>query len=140
MKDQGVKEKFVELRARGWSFARIAKELKVSKQTLINWSRDLALEIKNQRAIEHEALLEQYALTREGRIQFLGDLVKKLREEMALRNLTAVPTERLVDMALKAGVEWQQTVPDLTLGIEVEEDPMESLKKSLMKTVTRWSA
>ena len=103
--------------------------MKVSKQTLISWSRDLALEIKNQRAIEHEALLEQYSLTREGRIQFLGDLVKKLREEMALRTLGDVSTERLVDMALKVGAEWQQTVPELTLGIEVEEDPLENLKK-----------
>lgn len=140
MKDQGVKEKFVELRARGWSFDRISKELKVSKQTLIHWSRDLALEISNQSALQHEALLEQYSLTREERIQFLGDLVKKLRQEMVSRNLTAIPTERLVDMALKVGAEWQQTVPKLTLGIEVEEDPLKSLEKNLMKTVIRWSA
>jgi orotate phosphoribosyltransferase-like protein len=57
MKDLAVKEQFVELRARGWSFDRIAKELKVSKQTLINWSRELVLEISNRRAIERESLL-----------------------------------------------------------------------------------
>jgi hypothetical protein len=34
----------------------------------------------------------------------------------------------------------QQTLPELTLGIEVEEDPIESLRKNMMKTVTRWSA
>jgi hypothetical protein len=101
MKDQAVKEQFVEFRARGWSFYRIAKELKVSKQSLVNWSRELSLEIRNRRAIEHEALLEQYALTREGRIEFLGDLVKKLREELASRSLASVSTERLVDLSLK---------------------------------------
>jgi len=83
MKDQTVKEKFVELRARGWSFDRIAKELQVSKQTLVNWSRELSLEIRNRRAIEHEALLEQYAVTQAGRIELLGELLKRLKEELA---------------------------------------------------------
>lgn len=138
MKDIAVKEQFVEMRARGWSFDRIAKELKVSKQSLVNWSRELFLEIRNRRAIEHEALLEQYALTREGRIEFLGDLVKKLREELASRSLATVSTERLVDLTLRVGEEWQGVIPELTLGIE--EDPFESLNKSLKKTVTSWSA
>ena len=101
MKDQSVKEEFLKLRAKGWSFNRIAKQLGVSKPTLIAWSRDLALEIRNQKALEHEALLEQCSLTREARIQFLGDLVKKLLEELSSRNLATIPTERLVDLALK---------------------------------------
>jgi hypothetical protein len=138
MKDLAVKEQFVELRARGWSFDRIAKDLKVSKQTLINWSRELALEISNLRGIEHESLLEQYTLTREGRIEFLGDLVKKLREELASRSLATVSTERLVDLTLKVGEEWKEVTPELTLG--TEEDALDSLNKSLMKTVTHWSA
>jgi hypothetical protein len=115
MKDIAVQERFVELRAKGWSFDRIGKELKTSKQTLVNWSREMALEIQNRRAIEHEALLEQYALTREGRIRFLGDLVKKLREELASRSFATVPTERLVDLTLKVGEEWQGVIPELTL-------------------------
>lgn len=32
-------QQFVCLRAGGWSFARIAEELAISKPTLINWSR-----------------------------------------------------------------------------------------------------
>ena len=138
MKDQATKEKFVELRARGWSFDRIAKELQVSKQTLMNWSRELSLDIRNRRAIEHEALLEQYALTREGRIEFLGDLVKKLREELASRSLATVATERLVDLTLKVGVEWKEIGPELTFG--VKENPMESITKSLEEAVAKWSA
>ena len=137
MKDHAVKEKFIELRARGWSFDRIGTELKVSKQTLITWSRELTLEIRNRRAIEHEALLERYALTREGRIQFLGELVKKLREELASRTFAAVSTERLVDLALKIGEEWKEIRPELTFG--VTEDPVEALTKSLEKTVANWT-
>ena len=138
MKDQSVKEEFLKLRAKGWSFNRIAKQLGVSKPTLIAWSRDLALEIRNQKALEHEALLEQCSLTREARIQFLGDLVKKLLEELSSRNLATIPTERLVDLALKVGQEWQAVGSDITLGIE--ENTIDSLDKSLMKTVVQWSA
>ncbi len=75
----------------------------MSKPTLIDWSRTLNLEIQNRRAIEHEALLEQCALTREGRIHFLGDLMKKLREELVSRSFASMPTERLVDLTLKVG-------------------------------------
>jgi transcriptional regulator with XRE-family HTH domain len=56
MKDQSVKEEFLKLRAKGWSFNRIAKQLGVSKPTLLAWSRDFALEIRNQKALEHENL------------------------------------------------------------------------------------
>ncbi len=47
MKDNETKNKFIELRAKGFSFAKISKELKTSKQTLVTWSKDLTLEIKN---------------------------------------------------------------------------------------------
>ena len=60
MKDQETKEGFVELRAKGWSFDRIAQELRVSKQTLINWRREFALQISNLKAIELEALREKF--------------------------------------------------------------------------------
>lgn len=138
MKDQAVREKFVELRARGWSYYKISKDLEVSRQCLIGWSRDLTLEIRNRRAIEHEALLEQYALTHEARIQYLGELLKKVREELAGRSLDKVSTERLLDLSLRIGQEWHGASSELTL--EVEEDPIVSMNKSLTTTLTRWSA
>ena len=47
MKDTETKNRFIELRAQGWSYSRIAAELKTCKQTLINWSRDFSIEIDN---------------------------------------------------------------------------------------------
>ena len=40
------KLRFVELRASGYSYLKIAKELRVSKGTLANWSRELAAEME----------------------------------------------------------------------------------------------
>ena len=45
MKDQETVQKFIELRAQGWSFARIAAELGVAKRTVIEWSRRFLFEI-----------------------------------------------------------------------------------------------
>ena len=36
-----TKERFIELRAKGWSFDKIAKETGKAKQTLIDWSKEL---------------------------------------------------------------------------------------------------
>ena len=57
METTELKERFIELRAKGWSFDRIAKELGKAKQTLIDWSKDLQDEIANCKALELELSL-----------------------------------------------------------------------------------
>ena len=52
-----IKQEFIELRAKGWSFDKIAKKLGKAKQTLIDWSKELQDEIANRKAIELEALI-----------------------------------------------------------------------------------
>ena len=64
MKDTQTKERFIELRAQGWSHDRIARELKVTKPTLIRWARELHSEISNLRALELDALQDKFALTK----------------------------------------------------------------------------
>ena len=73
------KHRFVELRAKGHSYARIAKELGVSKGTLVNWNAELKTEIAQARSIELEALQEEFYLLKEGRIRLLGDSLKPFR-------------------------------------------------------------
>ena len=138
MKDQAVKEKFVELRAMAWSFDRIAKELHVSKQTLVTWSRDFALEIQNRRAIEYEALLEQHALTREKKVEALGLIFKRMREELETRSFTTIPTQKLLEGILKLIGEVKGIDGELTF--RVRENLMESLNTGLDTTVSHWSS
>lgn len=93
--------RFIELRAQGWSLARIAGELKLSKTTLSNWSQELEAEIAGLKAIELESLQEQYFLLKEGRLRLLGELVEKLRQEALSRDLSTVATEKLLDLLLR---------------------------------------
>ena len=95
------KEKFIELRAKGWSFDRIAKELGRAKQTLIDWSKELQEEIANRKALELEALYETYYLQRESRLQTFGAMLTKIKEEVMSRDLSDVPTDKLLDLFLK---------------------------------------
>ena len=96
-----IKERFIELRAKGWSFDKIAKELGKAKQTLIDWSKELQDEIANLKALELEALYESYYLLKENRLQTFGAMLTKIKEEIERRDLSDVPTDKLLDLLLK---------------------------------------
>ena len=95
------KERFIELRAKGWSFDRIAKELGKAKQTLIDWSKELQEEVANLKALELEALYEKYYLLKETRLQTFGAMLTKIKEEVERRDLSDVPTDKLLELLLK---------------------------------------
>lgn len=95
------KERFIELRAKGWSFDKIAKEIGKAKQTLINWSKELQDEIANRKALELEALYEKYYLLKEYRIETFGAMLTKIKKEVESRDLSDVPTDKLLDLFLK---------------------------------------
>ena len=101
METTELKERFIELRAKGWSFDKIAKELGKAKQTLIDWSKELQDEIANRKALELEALYEKYYLLKKSRLQTFGELLNKLREEVMSRSLSDVPTDKLLELLLK---------------------------------------
>ena len=125
MKDTKTVEEFIILRAQGWSFDRIAKKLKTAKQTLINWSGTYSVEISHLKALELEALQEQYFLTKEGKIKLLGEAVKKLKTELDKRDLSDVPTAKLYELLDRyhelARGEVGEVEPDFRDEMELEE-------------------
>lgn len=96
-----IKNQFVELRAKGLSYDKIAQELQVTKQTLINWSKDYQYDILNLRRIEKEALFERLELTEKTRLERLSEILKKTYGELMNRDLSKLPTEKLFDLFLK---------------------------------------
>ena len=77
-----LKNKFVEMRARGLSIRSIARQLKLSPQTLSNWQAELEQEIARLKAIELEALYESYHLLKEHRVRLLGDQIQNIQDEL----------------------------------------------------------
>jgi len=101
MTDNKTKQRFIELRAKGLSFDKIAKELKKSKQALIDWSREFKEEIANLKALELEALQEEHYLSIKARLQSQAVIYNKLRKEAESRDFSEVPTDKLLDLLFK---------------------------------------
>lgn len=98
MKDIETKQRFVELRAGGSSFEKIAAELGVSKPTLLNWSKEFSKEVKQGRFLRFEGLIEQYALVKEERVKALAEVLRAALSELKSRDMKEVSTEKLVGL------------------------------------------
>lgn len=119
-----TKERFIELRAKGWSFDKIAKETGKAKQTLIDWSKDLQDEIANRKALELEALYESYYLMRENRLQTFGVMLSKIKAEVERRDLSDVPTDKLLELLLKYSNQVKEEIvePTYKSSLEITEE------------------
>jgi transposase len=95
------KHRFVMLRAEGYSYARIGRELGVSKGTLTAWNGELEAQIARMRAMELEALQEEFFLLKEGRIRLIGEQLKAIQTEIGRRDLTQVRTDKLLELQLR---------------------------------------
>lgn len=96
-----VKERFVELRAKGLSFAKIADELEVSKPTLIAWSQDLKDDIANMETVQRDALYEKYRIDKLKRIESFSAELDRVWAEFRKRDLSGVPTDKLFFLLIK---------------------------------------
>jgi len=95
------KHRFIALRAKGYSYARIATELRVSKGTLGAWSAELEGEITKVRALELEALQEEFFLLKEGRIRLIGEQLKAIQTEIGQRDLSEIKADKLLELQLR---------------------------------------
>ncbi len=126
--------RFIELRGKGNSFDRIAKELGVSKATLINWSNELKQEVGNYVAMERDAMLEKYKMTKKHQMELYGERLTSIREELSKRKLEDISTEKLLGMELKILAELRNTDQRIIL-TTMEDDVPFSLEKEV-----RWEA
>jgi transcriptional regulator with XRE-family HTH domain len=135
MESTNTKEKFIELRAQGYSFDKIAKELGKAKQTLVDWSRELQEEIANRKALELEALYEKFYLLKEHRLKTFGATLSKLQKEIESRNLSDVPTDKLLDLQLKylTFIRDEYTEPQFRSSQEIAE---ERIDKQIIEELT----
>ena len=105
MKTVEEKNKFIQLRARGFSFDKIAEQLEVSKPTLLKWSGELFEEIQEAQFHEQENLLNQYSVMRRNRFEtysrLLSEALQELKNRAEENKLERMDTEKLLNLALK---------------------------------------
>ncbi|USK83585.1 helix-turn-helix domain-containing protein [Peribacillus asahii] len=127
--DMKQKERFIELRAKGIPYGRIATELDVSKPTLIKWGKELEMEVNNAKALEKEVLQEEYFVSWAQRVQLVGGRLKSIRDELDKRDYTDVPTEKLMEMEMKYTVLLKQDETKVSLKVE-SDDPLDDTLRS----------
>ena len=135
------KSRFIHLRAKGLSYAKIAKELKVSTSTLSNWNQELEEQIAWVKALELEALQEEYFMLKEGRIKLLGSQLKTIQEEISGRDLSKVSTEKLMELQLRyfgeLKTEYVATVTGNKIGIKLDS---KEIAEQLQAVLERYKA
>lgn len=121
---QKIKLRVIELRAEGLSFAKIAKEAKISKQTAVDIVRDNIDEVTTLQAVEMEALIDAERVNQRGRIEQLSALHSRLRQEIEQRDLSEVPTEKLINLFIKTSetLKGEVTTPVVRSTEEQESD------------------
>ena len=96
---------FIEKRAKGLSFQAISEQLGVSKPVLLKWSKEFEAAIKEQRAMELQALIERYNASKMARVENFAKLLQALQAELddridESRGFGLVPAEKLLAMTM----------------------------------------
>lgn len=126
------KQQFVELRAKGYSYQKIANQIGVSEPTLISWSQkeQTSRDIHNLRTLHMDELQEKYAMTKRHRIAVFGEVLSRAKTELDKRDLSEMPTDKLVNMMIKLSHTLRQDESELQLKGEPELLPMLDLAES----------
>ena len=95
---QKTKQQFIELRAEGMSYDKIAKKLKVSKTTLVAWAREHEVDIANLQTIASEAIQERYKVGQQHRLELWSEQLEMVRNELKTRGLGDIPTPKLIEL------------------------------------------
>lgn len=127
MHSTDTKSRFIELRAKGWSLARIAAHLDVAKRTLVDWNQHAQAEIRALKAVELEALQEKLLASHEAELTQLNAHLQRLETELASRSLEFVSTENLFRLAAQLRRQLQQARLRPALPGETEPLPAASL-------------
>lgn len=121
-----VKLRIIELRAEGLPFAKIAEAVNVSKQTAMEIVKDNIDEVTSLQAVEMEALFDNERVNLRGRVEQLSALQARLREEIAKRDLSKVPTEKLIALFIKTNQALREEVytPDVKTVSEIRDEKL----------------
>ena len=125
MNDIEKQQRFVCLRAEGWTFDRLTEELQTSKPTLIKWSRKFQYEIQNHGAILRERLEQKWLSTLEARINALGEKLQKVETELAKRDVSSLSTGHLFSLADSLRRQIKREIGDIKFSTPVSDIPRE---------------
>lgn len=93
-----VIDRFIELRAQGMSFEKIASQLNVSKPTLVKWSMDYREEIAGWEYKRAQELMTQHNLNRYAIFEETLAELDRVRKAVKARDLSKENFKTLLDL------------------------------------------
>ena len=95
-------EGFIQLRIAGNSFDDIATTLKTSKQTLIEWNKQMNVRdtINDGKAIKINSVVKTYQFDLVNRLNNYLQLSKNINDELLKRDLTTINSDTLLKMSI----------------------------------------
>lgn len=101
MENELKKVKFVQMRAEGFTYSEISAELKISKPTLVSWSKKLSNEIHNEKELKILELRKEHNLSYERQLKLQSMIFEKVESALLNTNFSDIPADKL----LKIGIE-----------------------------------
>lgn len=92
---------FIKLRAKGLSLRQCGEALGTNKDVCHKWDKELKAQVAKHKAERLQDVYTEYGMYREARIKALGTALKSIDTELGTRNLSDVPTDKLLDYKLK---------------------------------------
>jgi len=96
-------ERFIQMRADGSSYDEIARETGTDVQEVIDVVADRLEVASTMAAVKMEVYFKEQRIDNRGRIEQLSALRKRLLDEIETRDLSDVPTDKLVNLFIKTG-------------------------------------
>lgn len=124
MTEKELTLKVVDLRTKGVSYSKIAKELNIDKQKAVDIAKENEGEIVTLQAIQNEAYYKAKHIDAEGRLDSLCALYEKIRDELEKRDLSEIPTKELIALHLKtlAALKVEVTTPPVKSSAEQQRE------------------
>ena len=92
---------FIKLRAKGLSLRQCGEALGTNKDTCNKWDRELKAQIAKHKSERLQDVYTEYGMYKEARIKALGTALNNISDELSSRDLSDVPTDKLLDYKLK---------------------------------------
>lgn len=101
MKTTDKKVDFIELRAKGLSYAKVAEQLHISKSTCSSWEQELKAQIQERKEARLTELYTLYGMEKESRIERVGTALAEIDKALATKDLSELPADTLLKLKLK---------------------------------------
>lgn len=96
-----IRRQFVELRAKGYTYPQISKEIGISVRTAQTWAKDMDEEITTAHADYITEILQEYVKSKKDRIDSLQSVIGAIDTAISEIDFTRVPPEKLLKLKLE---------------------------------------